>query len=167
MLLSCLAKIWNARRLPHVVILNFMNAKLFWDETKPIQEKLFITSYFIKYRLNVYLCQQQDLGGSTKMPDLSELVGGGTLKRPGPSPVIPPSRSRSISSEMEVPRVISLSPHGSSDHLETSSPTHYSRWGHDLIVYYVLVSSVPQNYSPWSYFLSVFNFICIHAILLL
>lgn len=98
---------------------------------KSIKEKSFITSYFI--RLRVYLCQQQDLGGSTKMPDLSELVGGGTLKRPGPSPVIPPSRSRSISSEMEVPRVISLSPHGSSDHLETSSPTHYSRWGWDLL----------------------------------
>lgn len=98
---------------------------------KPIKEKSFTTFYFIG--CNIYLCQQQDLGGSTKMPDLSELVGGGTLKRPGPSPVIPPSRSRSISSEMEVPRVTSLSPHGSSDHLETSSPTHYSRWGWNKI----------------------------------
>lgn len=64
------------------------------------------------------------------MGDLSDLVGAGASKRSGPSPGPPPSRSRSISSEMEVPRCTpanTASPHGSSDHLDTASPTHYQR----------------------------------------
>ncbi|XP_046688497.1 uncharacterized protein LOC124374291 isoform X3 [Homalodisca vitripennis] len=69
---------------------------------------------------------KQDLACS-KMPELSELVSGGTLKRQGQIPGAPPSRSRSISSEMEIPRMIPQSPHGSSDHLDTSSPIQYQR----------------------------------------
>ncbi|XP_075223466.1 1-phosphatidylinositol 4,5-bisphosphate phosphodiesterase epsilon-1-like isoform X4 [Lycorma delicatula] len=68
---------------------------------------------------------------STKITEHSEMVGSGSSsylgRRPGSSPA-PPSRSRSISSEMEVMRPPpGTSPHGSTDHLDTGSPTYQQR----------------------------------------
>ncbi|RZF45196.1 hypothetical protein LSTR_LSTR009967 [Laodelphax striatellus] len=73
---------------------------------------------------------------STKLSEHAEMVGSGSSsylgRRPGSSPA-PPSRSRSISSEMEMRQqvanaaaaasVAASSPHASSDHLE-ASPTY-------------------------------------------
>lgn len=73
----------------------------------------------------------------TKISDHPEMVGSGSStylgRRPGSSPA-PPSRSRSISSEMEVLRQLpGTSPHGSTDHLDTGSPTYQQRY--DMIMY--------------------------------
>ncbi|XP_073996296.1 uncharacterized protein isoform X2 [Rhodnius prolixus] len=58
--------------------------------------------------------------------DVCEVASMGYIpKRTLPSPALPPSRSRSISSEMETRP--GVSPQGSSDHLDSSSPTHHHR----------------------------------------
>nr|XP_024217236.1 1-phosphatidylinositol 4,5-bisphosphate phosphodiesterase epsilon-1 [Halyomorpha halys] len=60
----------------------------------------------------------------TLRPELCSLSDTG-YRRALPSPALPPSRSRSISSEMEARP--GVSPQGSSDHLDSSSPTHHHR----------------------------------------
>ncbi|XP_024084473.1 1-phosphatidylinositol 4,5-bisphosphate phosphodiesterase epsilon-1-like isoform X1 [Cimex lectularius] len=63
----------------------------------------------------------QSLRPDTCQEEVSSIV----YKRALPSPALPPSRSRSISSEMEARP--GTSPQGSSDQLDSSSPTHHHR----------------------------------------